>query len=76
MALSPAEQTQLTAFRDAYAKLIAGGQVAEITSNGRTVKYNKGDIGRLESAIAQLEDKAARVDSAPVRRRGALHIHL
>ncbi len=76
MALTPAETAQLAAFRAAYAKIIAGGQVAEINSNGRTVKYAKGDIGRLETEIANLEAKALRLDGAPLRRRGALSIRL
>lgn len=76
MALTPAETAQLAAFRAAYAKIIAGGQVAEITSNGRTVKYARGDIGRLESEIANLEAKALQLDGAPLRRRGALSIRL
>jgi len=71
MALTPAETAQLAAFRAAYAKIIAGGQVAEITSNGRTVKYAKGDIGRLETEIANLQ-----LNGSPLRRRGALSIRL
>ncbi|MFN7110314.1 MAG: gpW family head-tail joining protein [Brevundimonas sp.] len=76
MALTAAEQTQLDAYRAAYAKLISGGQVAEITSNGRTVKYTKGDIGRLEIAIANLEAKALLSAGCQPRRRGALSIRL
>lgn len=76
MALTADEQTQLTAYRAAYAKLITGGQVAEVTSNGRTVKYTKGDIGRLETTIANLEAKALLPGDQVVRRRGALSVRL
>lgn len=76
MALTIEEQTQLTQYRAAYAKLISGGQVAEITSNGRTVKYTKGDIGRLETAISNLEAKAALPAGVMPRRRGALSVRL
>lgn len=76
MALTADEQAQLAAYRAAYAKLIAGGQVAEITSNGRTVKFTRGDIGRLETAIANLEAKAEAPPGVRLRRRGALSIRL
>lgn len=76
MALTPTDQAQLASYREAYGKLISGGQVAEISSRGRTVKYTKGDIGRLETAIADLETRAAAPSGAPLRRRGALSIRL
>lgn len=76
MALTAEETTQLAQFRAAYATLISGGQVAEITSNGRTVKYTKGDLGRLETAIANLETQALLPAGCTPRRRGTLSIRL
>jgi hypothetical protein len=76
MALTPQQQTLLNDYRAAYGRLSTGGQVTEVTSNGRTVKYAKGDIARLERDIAELEALAARPSDLPIRRRGALSIRL
>lgn len=73
MALSDADQALLTQYRAAYADLISGKMVAEVTGNGRTVKYSQADKGRLESEIARLE--AAAVSARPVR-RGAVRFSL
>lgn len=67
MALSPADQARLDQYRAAYAALISGDRVAEVTANGRTIKYGQPDIARLEREIARLE-----VLASGIRGRGAI----
>lgn len=71
MALTPDQQVLLAKYRAAYASLISGDRVAEVTSNGRTIKYGPPDIARLEREIARLE-----VLAAGIRGRGALNFTL
>lgn len=59
MSLSPADQALLAQYRAAYAALISGERIAEVTSNGRTIKYGQPDIARLEREIARLNVLAA-----------------
>lgn len=73
MALSPEDQALLAQYRAALAQLVTpGGVVAEVTSNGRTVKYAKTDLGALEREIARLEAAA----NPSRRRRGAIGFSL
>lgn len=55
MALTPELQALLAKYRAAYAALIAGELVTEISTNGRSVKYGPADLPRLEREIARLE---------------------
>ena len=56
MALSIEDQALLAQYKAALSTLLMpGGAVAEVTSNGRTVKYAKTDIAALERQIARLE---------------------
>lgn len=67
MPLSSADQVLLAKYRAAYAALISGEKVAEVTSSGRTVKYTAANLDRLEREIARLEAL-----DAGGRRRGAI----
>lgn len=70
MALSLQDLALLAQYRSAYAALISGELVSEVSSGGRTMKYVKADLGRLEAEIARLED--ADNCRTPRRRRGAV----
>ena len=74
MALTPEEATLLAKYRSAFAALISGERVSEVTSGGRTVKYGQADLERLEKAIAELEARASA--PSPSRRRGAVGFRL
>lgn len=72
MPLSPAESALLIQYQGALTTLLTpGGTVAEVTSNGRTVKYHKTDIAALERQIARLETA-----QSGARRRGAVSFRL
>lgn len=72
MALTPADAALLIQYRNALTTLLTpGGTVAEVTSNGRTVKYHKTDIGALEREISRLE-----IAQSGRRRRGAVSFRL
>lgn len=70
MALSTEDAARLASLKLARDRLISGGQVAKVTSGGRTVEYSQADMSRLDGEICALEASAA--TSGPVRRRGAL----
>lgn len=74
MALTVQEQAQLAQYRAAYADLISGKQIAEVTTNGRSVKFSQANLGKLEAEISRLD--AAAANCAPIRRRGAVGFHL
>ncbi len=70
MALSTEDAARLVSLKTARDRLISGGQVAKVSSGGRTVEYGQADMSRLDGEIAGLE--AAAITNGPVRRRGAL----
>jgi len=74
MALSAEDTALLASYRTAYGALISGTLVSEVTSGGRTVKFDKASLPKLEGEIARLE--AAAANCAPVRRRGAIGFRL
>lgn len=74
MALSIENQLLLTQLRRAYADLISGRLVSEITANGRTKKFQQADKAELRNEIARLEALADQPVGTP--RRGAIRFSL
>lgn len=72
MALTPEQSLQLAELRAARIKIGTGQGVAEVTSNGRSVKYSQANLGLLDRLIGDLE----RLEGQPVRRRGAVGFRL
>jgi len=70
MALSSEDTVRLANLKAARDRLISGGQVAKVTSGGRTVEYGQADMARLDGEIDGLE--ASATTTAPRRKRGAI----
>ena len=58
MPLSPEEQSELNQLRSVRTRLISGAQIAEVSANGRSVKYSQAHLPKLEEVIASLERRA------------------
>ncbi|MBX9707914.1 MAG: gpW family protein [Caulobacteraceae bacterium] len=70
MALTTEDTLRLANLKLARDRLISGGQVAKVTSGGRTVEYSQADMKRLDGEIDALE--AAAIETGPRRKRGAV----
>ena len=73
MALTSEEELRLAKLQAAYDKLISGQAVAEVQSDGETLKYTAGNFAHLKAAIDALNAKKA---SSTGRTRGAIRFRI
>ena len=70
MALTTDEMAELASLKAAQTRLLSGGEIAKVSSGGRSIEYRASNLDKIEQLIGALERKGR------TRRAGAIGFRL